>query len=60
MKLIYAERKLADGTLEKGVFISLMEFANARQVSGWSSTRELDLMADDAVREAQQLQELAE
>ena len=49
--MIYAERKLDDGFLEKGAFLSLAEFLTYRE-QGWSSTSDINERAD-AVLKAQ-------
>ena len=43
--MIYAEHELNDGSLEKGIFLSLTEFLPYREC-GWSSTSDINEIAD--------------
>ncbi len=52
--LIYAEHREADGSLSQGTFIGLAEFMPYRE-RGWSSTDEIDKLADQALLDAKHL-----
>jgi hypothetical protein len=46
--MIFGEHTLEDGSIEKGIFLSVGEFIEYRK-QGWSSTSEINATADDAI-----------
>ena len=58
LTLIYGEHREADGTVSKGVFVGLCAYMAYRE-RGWSSTAEIDALADQGLVDAKNLQYLA-